>query len=234
MKASLNVEILAQPDEFTCGPTSLHAVYRYYGLDLSLDQIIHEVPKLQDGGTLAVLLGLHALRQGFRAKIYTYNLQVFDPSWFYHPKADLVQKLKAQVEAKPDHQKLHFASTGYLQYLEAGGEILFEPLSGSLIRRFLNRSCPILTGLSATYLYNTPREWGPKSEYNDVKGEPSGHFVVLSGYDKKAKKVMVADPYKANPVASGQIYMVDTNRLINSILLGILTYDANLLILEPK
>ena len=62
---------------------------------------------------------------------------------------------------------------------------------------------------------------------------PAGHFVVLCGYDRVEKTVLVADPYQPNPLAPGQQYVVSVDRVINAILLGILTYDANLLILQP-
>src|SRR6185369_13364802 len=76
VKTRLRLEILPQPDDITCGPTCLHAVYRYFGDVIGLDQVIEEVPQLETGGTLAVLLGCHALRRGYDATIYTYNLQV--------------------------------------------------------------------------------------------------------------------------------------------------------------
>ena len=31
-----DLEIQAQPDDLTCGPTCLHAVYRYFGDDVSI------------------------------------------------------------------------------------------------------------------------------------------------------------------------------------------------------
>jgi len=46
--------------------------------------------------------------------------------------------------------------------------------------------------------------------------------------------VLVADPLHDNPAFGGQYYRVDVGRLIASILLGIVTYDANLLIITPK
>ena len=70
-------------------------------------------------------------------------------------------------------------------------------------------------------------------DYDDLAGEPSGHFVVLAGYDKETRRVQVADPLKENPMGEGQTYWVDIDRLICAIMLGILTYDANLLILQP-
>ena len=39
----LPVEILPQPDETTCGPTCLHAVFRYFGEDEPLERIIERV-----------------------------------------------------------------------------------------------------------------------------------------------------------------------------------------------
>ena len=47
--------------------------------------------------TLAVLLGCHALRRGYEATIYTFNLQVFDPTWFEEPTDHT--KIDATAEA---------------------------------------------------------------------------------------------------------------------------------------
>jgi hypothetical protein len=58
--------------------------------------------------------------------------------------------------------------------------------------------------------------------------------VVLSGYDKRLRRVLIADPLRQNPYSEAQEYEVDINRLICAIMLGILTYDANLLIIEPR
>jgi hypothetical protein len=56
---------------------------------------------------------------------------------------------------------------------------------------------------------------------------------VLCGYDKQQRKVLVADPYLPNPLADDHYYDVELDRLVCAILLGVLTYDANLLIIEP-
>lgn len=53
-------------------------------------------------------------------------------------------------------------------------------------------------------------------------------------YDAKKRLVVVADPHPTNPLFKDNYYKVSVNRLINSIMLGVLTYDANLLIIEPK
>jgi hypothetical protein len=229
----LAFQILAQPDDSTCGPTCLHAVYRYLGDEsCGLDEIVSGVPALEAGGTLAVFLGCDALKRGYRATIITYNLHVFDPTWFSSPDVDIASRLVDQLQAKPDPM-LRVASDGYLEFLRRGGGIRFEDLTAGLIRKHLTKGWPILTGLSATYLYRSPREYGPKNDEDDVRGFPVGHFVVLCGYDRRSREVIVADPLHPNPFSESHLYTVKIDRVINAILLGVITYDANLLILKP-
>ncbi|MCL4205966.1 MAG: hypothetical protein KJ000_26070 [Pirellulaceae bacterium] len=233
MESRLQLDILAQPDNVTCGPTCLHAVYRFYGEEVPLENVIRETPQLREGGTLAVLLGCHALRRGYDATILTCNLQIFDPTWFQPPFPALADRLRAQMAFKPS-QKLRVASEAYLELLELGGRIQMEDFTSKLIRRFLKREIPILTGLSATNLYRAAREFGPNCEADDVRGEPVGHFVVLCGYNLVDQSVLVADPFRANPLGPGHKYHVSIDHVLRSIMLGILTYDANLLIIQPR
>lgn len=234
MLKELELEILAQPDDNTCGPTCLQAVYRYFEDELPLEQVIRETPRLEHGGTLAVLLGSHALRRGYKATIYTYNLQVFDPTWFRPKAPPIAERLKAQRDVK-DSAKLHRATEAYLEFLDLGGKLKMEDLRGSLIRRHLKKSVPILTGLSSTYLYQCEREFGIDNRPDDIRGLSAGHFVVLCGFDKTNKRVNVADPYLPNPLGpANHYYTVGLERVVCAILLGILTYDANLLIIQPR
>jgi len=233
VESKLTVEMLSQPDDYTCGPTCLHAVYRYHGDQMPLEKVISEVPRVDGGGTLAVLLACHALRRGYDATIYTYNLQMFDPTWFEPGVPDIREPLRLQSQFKRS-PKLEVATQGYLEFLDLGGLLRFEDLTSALIRKYLSRSIPVLTGLSATYLHRTAREYEPTNEADDVRGDPEGHFVVLCGYDKETRGVLVADPLETNPVSSNNGYEASIDRVICAILLGILTYDANLLIIEPR
>ncbi|MBI5510286.1 MAG: C39 family peptidase [Deltaproteobacteria bacterium] len=233
METQLQLDILPQPDLTTCGPTCLQAVYRFFGDHVPLEQVVAEVPTLKTGGTLAVFLGCHALSRGYRARIYTYNLQVFDPTWFdNHPKGELQRRLALQLEHRHGNRE-QVAIKAFLRFLDLGGEVRFQDLTPAIIRRYLNRAIPILTGLSSTYLYRSAREVGPEGKADDIRGDPSGHFVVLSGYDRQARNVSVADPLP-NPVSNLQHYPVSIDRVICSILLGILTYDGNLLVIQPR
>src|SRR5262245_52349761 len=133
---ALDLEILRQPDDATCGPTCLHAVYRYLGDEIDLEEIIADIPQLESGGTLAVNLANHALRRGYGALIYTYNLHVFDPSWFQRSDGpSLAERLRAQAQAKAD-PRLDSATEAYLDFLRFGGQLTMEDLTAGLIRRW--------------------------------------------------------------------------------------------------
>jgi hypothetical protein len=228
----LDIRILPQPDDVTCGPTCLQAVYRQLGRPMDLGRIISEVRGLPEGGTLAVYLGNHALKLGLKARVYTYHLKIFDPSWRGLTSDQLAAKLEAQLEFKQG-KKFEVASRAYIRFLELGGEIVFDDLTPELLDIPFDAGLPVLTGLSATYLYDTRREFTNRHNrtiYDDLRGEPAGHFVVLCG--REDNKVRVADPYLGNPLADeSHYYDVGVQRLIRAILLGVVTYDANLLVI---
>jgi hypothetical protein len=229
MDVELPINILAQPDDTTCGPTCLHAVYNYYGDDISLDKVITDIQTLQAGGTLAVFLACDALRRGYQATIYTYNLQVFDPTWFASPEIDISERLIRQAEVKDDH-KLRFATKGYLEFLKLGGKLRYVDLTTGLLRNIIRRRLPILTGLSSTYLYKAKRDIDDEPLGDDIRGYPDGHFVILGGYHRHDRTVMISDPYEPNPVSGSLTYSINIDRVICSI---VLTYDANLLVIQP-
>ena len=233
MKTALPLHIKPQPDEITCGPTCLQSLYKYYGDPISLEQVIREVPQLEEGGTFGALLACHALRRGYRVTIYSYNLHLFDPTWFGHEGFYIRHKLEQQRELKQD-PKFQAATDAYIEFLDLGGKLSFEVLRPALIQHYLDQDLPIICGLSATFLYSSMREYGPDLDYDDLRGEPSGHFVILNGYDADKKLVSVADPIRDNPLGKGQVYDLDADRVINAILLGIITYDANLIIIRPE
>lgn len=234
VSSRIELDILSQPNETTCGPTCLHAVYRYYNDTVDLDQLIKQVHKFEDGGTLAVWLGCHALERGYSALLFSCNLQVFDPTWFIAGDTiDIYEKLKMQARHKRE-RKLLRTTRAFMDFLKLGGKVRLEDVTRELIRKYLSQGCPILAGLSSTFLYRSARENPELCEYDDIRGEPTGHFVVLCGYDRETKHVLIADPLATNPYSPSRKYEVHIDRVICSILLGVLTYDANFLIIKKK
>lgn len=224
-------DILTQPDDAACGPTCLHAVYRYFGDDLPLVQIMQETRMLREGGTLASLLGIHALRRGYTATIHPYNLDIWDPTWFQKP-TDLAEKLRLQLAHETD-PTFRFVSNRYIDYLELGGRIEFKELTERLLRSYLKQGLPVMTTLSATYLYMESREVWATGEEDDIRGEPSAHFVIIFGLDEDRRYVSIADPLGDDQPFGSHIYHVRFERLIGAILLGVLSYDSALLVIRP-
>lgn len=226
------LEIQLQPDDTACGPTCLQAIYHYFGDEIPLPRLAKEITRVRGGGTLAVFLANHALERGYKATLYTYNLHLFDPTWFHPPVPDLPRRLREQALFK-NKSRLSVATEAYLRFLQLGGELRFEDLTKHLLRSFLHRNQPILTGLSSTYLYHSMREREEDEEEDDLCGTPTGHFVLLSG-TKPGGLVQVADPYQHHPLADNPYYHVPMDRVQGAILLGVLTHDANFLIIRPR
>jgi hypothetical protein len=232
-KPGLGFAVELQPDDVTCGPACLHGIYRFYGDKVSLRKVIADIRMLDRGGTLDVFLANHALRRGYDVTLFTYNLNLFDPTWFGQSNDEIRARLKAQAKVKP-WRRLQTATRAYDEFLRLGGKLKLRDLDGSLLRKFLRRGTPVITGLSATYLYRAMRDVPETNEDDDVRGEPVGHFVVLTGYRRDTREILIADPLKSNPLVRSRYYAVNVQRLIGAILLGIVTYDANLLVIEPQ
>jgi len=230
-----DIDVRQQPDDVSCGPTCLQAVYEFYGTHLSVDEVITSVRSVDHGGTLGVLLGLDALERGFCATLYTYNLDIFDPSWFAEPKRDLRVELARQLEHRKE-PRLLTEIEAYIDFIEHGGRIRHRELTPGLLADIVRGGLPPITGLSATYLYGCQREIydGKESRYDDVHGEPVGHFVVISGIDPSTGNFRISDPSTDNPLHGSGTYWVSPHRLIGAIFLGVTTYDGNVLIVRPQ
>lgn len=228
----LKIELFTQPDEFSCGPTCLAKVYKYLGLDVSLETVLREIDRNEDGGTLAVYLGIDVLRRGLAARIFSYDLRIFDPTWRHLTRNELREKVRLRMPHL-DSAKAKQSAQAYLEFIDLGGRIAFEELTPALLKRLLDRQHPVLAGLSATHLYSFMREThdpitGEVFD-DDVAGESTGHFIVINGYENWGRRFIVRDPSSHVPQTPDGRLIVDAQRLINSILLGDLTYDAVLL-----
>jgi hypothetical protein len=227
----LDVPRFEQPDDVTCGPTCLAKVYAFYGCPRDLDTIVRETPRNPDGGTLAVSLGLSALRNGFRPTVYPFGTRVFDPTWRELKRRALMAKLERRLAATDSVRQVRTVEA-YLTFLGEGGHIRFREPTTRLLVRILRGRDPILTGLSATFLYRTARERDDR--YDDVRGDSVGHFVVVSGYYPKTRRFAVTDPFRNVPMSRTGRYLVPGERLLAAILLGDATYDAVLLVLGRR
>ncbi len=232
----LPVQRFIQPDDVTCGPTCLRKVYNFYGLEMAPEEALGEITRNEDGGTLAVHLGTSALRRGFGARIYSYNLRIFDPTWSGIGQNALADKIRLRLPHLSE-EKTRQAAVAYLEFLMLGGELAFDELTPALLKSVIDRDHPLLAGLSATYLYRMPRERHDPLTHelldDDVAGDAIGHFLVITGYQRWGRRFIVLDPSAHVPGGKEGRVVVDAQCLTNAILLGDLTHDAVLLELWP-
>lgn len=232
MKIELPVSILRQPDYTTCGPTSLHALYAYYGDTITLPEVIEQINKLEGGGTLGIHLAVHALQRGYQADMWVCNVMHWDPTWFKE-ETDLAGKLRARMQAKGLVADARYgkALEASERYLALGGRVHWGDLTPKLIYNVLKKKCPILAGVNGTYLYQCSRETAAGAD--DVGGGAFGHFLTLSGCDTKKGTVDIADPLLDNPLFGSKYYTVTVHRFIGALFLGAASDDANLLVIRP-
>jgi len=229
---ALPVDRLVQPDDVSCGPTSMAMVCRFHGDRLAIGEALGSIERNEDGGTLAVHIGRAALARRYHVRIWTWNLRLFDPSWHELPRAALLAKVRARRRVA-SRAKARYALGAYARFLAAGGEVAFAELDRGLLVSVLARGRPLLVGLSATYLYGTPREDPRTNQPDDVGGEPVGHFVVIGGYEDDGRRFVVVDPMADSPLGPHGERVVEATRLLNAVLLGQITYDAVLLEMWP-
>lgn len=233
MDVELPVSIHHQPDATTCGPTSLHALYAYYGDSISLEQVIEEIRTVPGGGTVGVHLALHALRRGYQADMWICNVAHWDPTWF-QTRTDIGAKLEARARAKGllDDPRYGPMVRAVREYLARDGRTHWRALTPHALGSVLKQGHPILAGTNGTYLYQSARE--TLEGVDDVRGDPFGHFVVICGYHSPTRTVSIADPLKDNPMTGTKYYQADVHRLIGAIYLGAFTDDGNLLVIQPR
>ena len=229
----LPITIRRQPDYTTCGPTSLHAVYRYFGDTITLEQVIDEVRKLEGGGTMRLHLAVHALRRGYQAETWICNVAWFDPTWFQQ-KTDVIAKLKARMAAK----ECSAPSDGTTRHRRSrstsgsSGKLRWGDLTPRLIgaRSEARPADPHRHERHIPLSVHARDGAGP----DDVAGDPFGHFVVVCGYHSSESSVSIADPLMDNPLHGAQYYRASVHRLIGSIFLGTGSNDSNFLVIKPK
>jgi uncharacterized protein YvpB len=228
MGVNLRIKRIKQPPN-ECEPTCLKQVLDYFGISVSLDELIKKISTGKyrwhnwDFNT-----GTAAMNYGLSVTIYTTSTGIFDPTWFTLKRNKLIEKMKREAyyfkiskySGLPSYIEDSLAA---LKYLEVGGNIVFKSITTELMKQALSQKHPLIAPLNYTLLRNTPREryvkkskeWIP----DDVKGNSYGHVVVIDGFDESTFSVV--DPW---PKSKGR-YPVDKVVVVDSILRN----DSNLI-----
>lgn len=242
----LNIKIKEQRD-FECLPACLAAVFEFYKIKLSIDEIIEKIStdsqKLYDWEFKA---GKLAIRKGLKAKIHSNVCQIFDPSWTHLSKEKLIKKLKKELNYSKQREKnikqepeqnyyiypnkeiaarLTKEIESAIEFLKIGGEIDFNPISKERIQNYIDNNIPIIASINPTLLHRMKRAY--KNKPDDIRGISWGHVIIISGYDNE--NFIVSDP-GGNFYRNSFVYKVNKDLLLESIL----RYNGQLLILGYK
>lgn len=240
----LDIKIKEQkPDE--CLPACLAAVFEYYKIIISEEEIIEKISKdsfkLYDWDFQA---GKLAIEKGLKAEIYSNVSQLFDPSWYSIAHNELIKKMEKSLEFfefrsknfENDQSLMNFMCPNIevakrlvkdaemsLEFLKAGGVIDFKPISKELIKKIIKARVPVIAMHNPTLLHKIKRCYNFQPD--DIKGNSWGHVSIISGYTKD--KFIVSDPAGFSYERSF-VYSVDEDLLLESIL----RFNGQLLIIK--
>jgi hypothetical protein len=142
-----------QTAEVNCGYTALAMQLSHYGSSLTPEDIYRSAPRADvDGaelpGSLTAQLATWALGKGHTARLTTFDFLIIDLAWASLDSPRLISRLKA---VRDSH---HVSSLGkalsrtyvdaYVQYLEAGGQLVILPQSSGREPGWLDRILPRL------------------------------------------------------------------------------------------
>ncbi|MGM5480064.1 MAG: peptidase C39 family protein [Nanobdellota archaeon] len=151
----LDVPFKKQSPSVTCGPTSLYLVLRYFGIDITPEDIKQQSHQLSSGLTFCKGLCLSAIKNNLRVLYVTRD------------------------DSLPTTYNDYFKRT-----INEDGKILFETISqeldslGVVVKKDISLQ-QLLTQLTQDTLVIVTLNW------NLIRGKKGfgGHFVTLVGYD---------------------------------------------------
>ena len=175
----LQLEPIVQESPTTCTNACLRMVGRYFGRELSRDEIDRALYKDSAGCSFNTDVARIARRHGFAAECYGYNLYLTDPADGALAPSALLDKLR--------YERAHLRDPWYrpmldsiVAALEEGVDYLVRRPAFEIAASHLRQRVPVIAVVSYPALHG-------------VRGNPfSGHDVVLTGYD--GRRVFFVDP----------------------------------------
>ncbi|MBT3984899.1 hypothetical protein HOD38_03165 [archaeon] len=221
----------------SCGHSSLLQVLAYYGTKLELKEVVNEISSCEVDdlklGASECELGLFAMKRDFKSTVISLDVRRFDATWFDLSKEELKKKLELRSKflhnLSPEDfkegqgtQYLDNVTKYYSEYFEKDGKVKFLPISKELIKKYIDKKIPVIALVSSQLYFKKARKYNGK--FDDIKGKPTGHWIVVSGYTDK--NFIITDP--ADDLEKDGNVEMEQNYLISSIN----TYGPVILIIE--
>lgn len=198
----------------TCGPSSLTNIYAHFGKEVGLEKILNDLKVKDDETTYLPQLARHIQQNGLATQVLSSCPFNMSPDWKDLDKSSLIENLKAWTT---HHHKNPWIKDALflLYYLEEGGRVNLVDLSTKLIDEELTKGNVVLCCLEESWLWGK-RKVSNVVEYDSIRGEPRGHFVVV--YGQKDDEYLVSDPYPTNLPERQGLYSVSKDKLLVSVL----------------
>ncbi len=195
-----------QPTNTTCSQTALSILLSHYEniiepleLEERIPQTTNELGEKQ--GTINQHLATWCLSQGFNVTMYTFDCQIIDQSWSTLEKDELITRLKLRkdgwvVPGMGEQWTIEYTQ-GYIDFMEAGGELhIQQAVTSDLLYELLQKG-PLLPCVSFSTLYGSGRTVLTQEEDtpDDINGRATNHSIVIYGNDENGN-FLVADPFK--------------------------------------
>ncbi len=190
MNISYKVPLIKQGVQ-ECAQASAAQIISYYGLNKSLEEIKQEVPVYIDSdgrkyGTSLGHIATYFQKLGFKTKLHSSDIIIFDRSWQEINSEELAKKLSERTpfikHGIYDEATIKVIVDGYSQYLASGGQISLPLVDTAYILKYLQQG-PLYMVVSYNSLNNCPKyDFSGDPIQDDIKGIPTTHAIVISGY----------------------------------------------------
>ena len=175
-----------------CVQASAIQILSYYGIKKTLADVKKEVPVYVDEfginrGTSLGHIATYFQELGLRTKLHTVDLIVFDRSWISVTKNELIANLKLRERYVKhgwyDQKLIKVMINGYTSYIKSGGSVLQPVVDVPYILSYLEKG-PLYFVVSYNSLNNCSKyDFSKENEQDPIKGLPSTHAIVVSGYE---------------------------------------------------
>ncbi|OGH07685.1 MAG: hypothetical protein A2W22_00425 [Candidatus Levybacteria bacterium RBG_16_35_11] len=202
----INVPLVKQEEQ--CGGAAMSMIYKFFGINLSEEEIIKRVGKMR-WGTFTTEHALMADKLGFNVACYSYNLDLFSTSDLRLPRHELIKKTKELISKRKRSREILKTT---LRALESNIQFEMKIPSLQIIKDFLNRKLPV--GLAVTSAVLKKKK----------KNTRWGHFIVITGYEN--------DKFYYNDPKYGKEFEISADKLIFAISCNVIGSSAYLLVIS--
>jgi len=204
----------------TCGPLCLLNIYNHLGVETTLEKILKDLKINDSKATYITQLSGHVQKMGLKAVLLMSNPFIISPEWKDLPRKNIIEKLgkwlvySKSLKSKSDTQVRSLKNAEYLvSYLKNGGDLRIVDLTTKLMDDFLDRRYILLSCLEQSWLWEK-RKIKNKAEFDDIKGQARGHFVVV--YGQSGSDYKVSDPYPTGLPGKEGLYEINKDKFLVS------------------